>query len=288
EIDSLNEFYGFMYVTDDDASISGKSSEFFGWDRPGKDLPGTKGDWQDDPYHETEDLFVELDQAIEDVVAEEIVNMANDQDEELFDQEVADDSLDDEEESGLKFWFRIQRFHNSGFGFVFQVSYSRFHIQRFRITHFVSRSFRIQRFRNLVVEVSDIGLLIIVLSYQIKSLFLKRSKLALYSLNCSNMSIANQQTLGESGAENRSLILEKGSYVPWASRFEGILNDIYKCVDAFKDAQTIWNKIKKIDASQFVPHVKASKAKKSARNHDPLVLVANLDAHSLYSHASSS
>ncbi|GJX36586.1 hypothetical protein Tco_0248143 [Tanacetum coccineum] len=58
-----------------------------------------KFDWQDDPYHETEDLFVELDQAIEDVVIqnnvpqkvagevvfnpvfyEEVVKMANDQD----------------------------------------------------------------------------------------------------------------------------------------------------------------------------------------------------------------
>ncbi|GKB47222.1 hypothetical protein Tco_0897975, partial [Tanacetum coccineum] len=170
-----------------------------------KDSPGTKGDWQDDPYHETKELFVELDQAIEDVVAEEIVDMANDQDEELFDQEVADDSLDDEE-------FHIR-------GLILEVLYSRFHIQRFRSTHFVSRSFHI-KVMNYILQV--------------------------------------------------------------------ILNDIYKCVDACKDAQTMWNKIKKIDASQFVPHVKASKAKKSARNHDPLVLVANSDAHSLYSHASSS
>ncbi|GJS54358.1 hypothetical protein Tco_0627720 [Tanacetum coccineum] len=35
--------------------------------------------------------------------------------------------------------------------------------------------------------------------------------------------------------------------------------------------------------SQFEPHVKASKAKKAARNHDPLDLVANLQASSLYS-----
>ncbi|GJR21414.1 integrase, catalytic region, zinc finger, CCHC-type containing protein [Tanacetum coccineum] len=37
--------------------------------------------------------------------------------------------------------------------------------------------------------------------------------------------------------------------------------------------------------SQFEPHVKASKAKKAARNHDPLALVANSHAHSSYSHA---
>ncbi|GKA52423.1 integrase, catalytic region, zinc finger, CCHC-type containing protein [Tanacetum coccineum] len=40
--------------------------------------------------------------------------------------------------------------------------------------------------------------------------------------------------------------------------------------------------------SQFEPHVNASKAKKDARNHDPLALVANSYAHSLKSHASSS
>ncbi|GJY23265.1 hypothetical protein Tco_0396923 [Tanacetum coccineum] len=61
--------------------------------KPKKDSPGTKVDWQDDPYHETKDLFVKLDQAIEAVVME----MATDQDEALSDQEVADDSLDDEQ-----------------------------------------------------------------------------------------------------------------------------------------------------------------------------------------------
>ncbi|GJS07062.1 retrovirus-related pol polyprotein from transposon TNT 1-94 [Tanacetum coccineum] len=40
--------------------------------------------------------------------------------------------------------------------------------------------------------------------------------------------------------------------------------------------------------SQFEPHVKASKVKKDAMNHDPLALVANSHDHSLYSHASSS
>ncbi|GKG38193.1 hypothetical protein Tco_0457416, partial [Tanacetum coccineum] len=32
EKDSLDDFYGFMYDMDDDASISGKSCEHFGWD----------------------------------------------------------------------------------------------------------------------------------------------------------------------------------------------------------------------------------------------------------------
>ncbi|GKF23978.1 hypothetical protein Tco_0076300 [Tanacetum coccineum] len=64
---SLDDFYGLMYDTDDDASISGKSCEHFGWDW---DSPGTKVDWQDDPLHETEDLFVGLDQLIKVVVVQ--------------------------------------------------------------------------------------------------------------------------------------------------------------------------------------------------------------------------
>ncbi|GKA71323.1 hypothetical protein Tco_0777462 [Tanacetum coccineum] len=93
--------------------------EFFGWDWPEKDSSGTQFDWQDDPYHETKDLFIKLDQVTEDVsvqnifpqeveevvfnpvfyeeVAKEVVEMANDQDETLYVQEVVDDSLDDEE-----------------------------------------------------------------------------------------------------------------------------------------------------------------------------------------------
>ncbi|GKE85103.1 hypothetical protein Tco_1558845 [Tanacetum coccineum] len=35
-----------------------------------KDSPGTKVDWKDDPFHETEDLFVGLDQAIHVVVVQ--------------------------------------------------------------------------------------------------------------------------------------------------------------------------------------------------------------------------
>ncbi|GKE08498.1 hypothetical protein Tco_1412049 [Tanacetum coccineum] len=257
------------------------------------------------------------------------------------------------------------------------------------------------------------------------------------------MSIANQQTLAESGAEGRPLILEKGSYVPWASQFlrfldnkrgegelirnsidngpyirkeivdlkddtkkilepikdisveyknqyyadikvmnyilQGIPNDIYNSVDACNDAQDMWKRIKRLmhgtyinkqerhsrlmsefdkfvvedgesltsvyerfstlinnmdrnkvkpreisistkllnslqlkwskyvtltrqkyildkehyDAlydylSQFKPYVKASKAKKAARNHDPLALVENSYAIPSYSHASPS
>nr|GEY45798.1 hypothetical protein [Tanacetum cinerariifolium] len=68
----------------------------------------TEVDWQDDPLHETEDLFVVLDQPIQLVVsqnnvhegvAEEVIEMANDQAEALSsDKEVADECLDDEQD----------------------------------------------------------------------------------------------------------------------------------------------------------------------------------------------
>ncbi|GJT44076.1 hypothetical protein Tco_0952791 [Tanacetum coccineum] len=60
-----------MYDTDDEASISGKSCEHFGWDW---DSPGTEVDWQDDPLHETEDFFVGLDQPIQLVVTQNNVH----------------------------------------------------------------------------------------------------------------------------------------------------------------------------------------------------------------------
>ncbi|GJV74551.1 hypothetical protein Tco_1506135 [Tanacetum coccineum] len=256
------------------------------------------------------------------------------------------------------------------------------------------------------------------------------------------MSTANQKTHAELGASDRPPMLDKGSYVPWASRFmrflenkqeegdlmrnsidngpykrkdipnpnnaqetipepitkmskpdkdqyfadikvmkyilQGIPDDIYNYVDACSDAQQMWNRIKRLmqgsdisqqerrsrlmnefdkfvavegesltfmyerfstlinvmdrnkvcpsaiavntkflnslqpewrkyvtmtrhkyilkgeeyddlfdHLSQFKPHVNASKAKKVARNHDLLALVANSHAHSLNSHASS-
>nr|GEV12779.1 hypothetical protein [Tanacetum cinerariifolium] len=100
---SPNDFYGLMYDTDDDDSISGKSCEHFGYDW---DSPGNQVDWQDDPLHETKDLFVGLDQPIQLVVsqnnvhervAEEVIEMANDQAEALSsDKEVTIECLDDE------------------------------------------------------------------------------------------------------------------------------------------------------------------------------------------------
>nr|GEW45841.1 hypothetical protein [Tanacetum cinerariifolium] len=64
---SPNDFYGLMYDTVDDASISGKSCEHFGWD------------WDSQG------------------VVEEVIEMANDQAEALsYDKEVTDECLDDE------------------------------------------------------------------------------------------------------------------------------------------------------------------------------------------------
>nr|GEV88690.1 hypothetical protein [Tanacetum cinerariifolium] len=68
ENESPNDFYGLMYGTDDDASISRKSCEHFGWDC---DSPG---------------------------VAKEVIEMANDQAKALSsDKEVIDECLDDEQ-----------------------------------------------------------------------------------------------------------------------------------------------------------------------------------------------
>ncbi|GKE90211.1 hypothetical protein Tco_1567686, partial [Tanacetum coccineum] len=104
ENESPDKFYGLMYDTDDDASTSGKSCEHFCWDW---DSPGTEVDWQDDPLHETEDLFVGLDQPIQLVVsqnnvhegvAEEVIEMDNNQAEALLsDKEVTGECLDDEQ-----------------------------------------------------------------------------------------------------------------------------------------------------------------------------------------------
>ncbi|GJS12106.1 hypothetical protein Tco_0368902 [Tanacetum coccineum] len=170
------------------------------------------------------------------------------------------------------------------------------------------------------------------------------------------MSTVNQQTLEELGASYRPLILEKGSYVPWASRFLRFLDNKkeegelmrqsldegpYKrkeIPDPNNESKTIPEPLSKIHSrlmnefdkfmaldkesltsvyerfaalinfmarndyvlkdalydqlydhlSQVEPHVNASKAKKTTRNHDPLALVANSHAHSSNSHASSS
>ncbi|GJR03399.1 hypothetical protein Tco_0526383 [Tanacetum coccineum] len=186
------------------------------------------------------------------------------------------------------------------------------------------------------------------------------------------MSASNQQTLAELGASERPPMLEKGSYVPWASQstqttddptakiieplskmtesnkkqyfvdirvmnfiLQGIPNNIYNSIDACKNAQQMWERIRRLmhgsektkqqrhsnlvdefdkfvavegeslssvyerittleteydhlfdTLSQYEPHVNASRAKKAARNHDPLALVAHSNVYPSHSHAS--
>ncbi|GJW33082.1 hypothetical protein Tco_0053114 [Tanacetum coccineum] len=196
------------------------------------------------------------------------------------------------------------------------------------------------------------------------------------------MSTSNQQTLAELGAFKRPPMLEKESYVPWASCFmrfldnnrkkgsgcdvqlklehikvmnyllQGIPNDIYNFVNACKTAKQMWEWIRRLmhaskktkqqrhsrlvdefgkfmvvegeslssvyerlttlvnvmEQNNIRPlqisintkflnslqpewskyHVIASRAKKDARNHDPLALVAHSNVHSSHSHASPS
>ncbi|GJY19924.1 hypothetical protein Tco_0392490 [Tanacetum coccineum] len=52
------------------------------------------------------------------------------------------------------------------------------------------------------------------------------------------MSTSNQQTLDESGASDRPPNLEKGSYVPWASRFKRFLDNKQE------DGEQMWRSIK--------------------------------------------
>ncbi|GJU00250.1 integrase, catalytic region, zinc finger, CCHC-type containing protein [Tanacetum coccineum] len=75
---------------------------------------------------------------------------------------------------------------------------------------------------------------------------------------------------------------------------QGIPNDIYNSLAACKNAQQMWERIRRkteydhlFDTlSQYDPHVNASRANKVARNHDPLALVAHSNVYPLHSHAS--
>ncbi|GJY00864.1 hypothetical protein Tco_0359016 [Tanacetum coccineum] len=78
----------------------------------------------------------------------------------------------------------------------------------------------------------------------------------------STLNNSNQQTLADSGSNKRPQMLEKGNYFPWESRFRRFLD----------------NKLE--DEEQMV--------KKSAKNHDPLALIAYSNASSSHSHANSS
>ncbi|GKE31749.1 hypothetical protein Tco_1451071, partial [Tanacetum coccineum] len=51
------------------------------------------------------------------------------------------------------------------------------------------------------------------------------------------MSISNQQTLTDSGANKRHLMLEKWNYIPWESRFRRFLDT------TLEDGERMWNSI---------------------------------------------
>ncbi|GJR93039.1 copia protein [Tanacetum coccineum] len=52
-----------------------------------------------------------------------------------------------------------------------------------------------------------------------------------------NSTNSNQQTLAESGANERPLMLEKGNYIPWESRFRRFLDN------KLEDGERMWNSI---------------------------------------------
>ncbi|GKE24355.1 hypothetical protein Tco_1435867 [Tanacetum coccineum] len=103
------------------------------------------------------------------------------------------------------------------------------------------------------------------------------------------MSTSNQQTLADSGANERPSMLERGNYIPWESRFrrfldnkledgerrnknqyitdvkvmiyflQAIPNDIYNSVDACKNAKEMWKQIKRLMfGSDVAIHVRHS------------------------------
>ncbi|GJT35518.1 hypothetical protein Tco_0925937 [Tanacetum coccineum] len=53
------------------------------------------------------------------------------------------------------------------------------------------------------------------------------------------MSASNQQTLTDSGANDRPTILEKGNYITWESRFRRFLDNM------LEDGGWIWRSIQK-------------------------------------------
>ncbi|GJR20092.1 hypothetical protein Tco_0968619 [Tanacetum coccineum] len=112
------------------------------------------------------------------------------------------------------------------------------------------------------------------------------------------MSASNQQTLIDLGANERPQMLEKGNYIPWESRHSRLMDEF----DKFKgkegeSLESVYERLitlvditdrNNVRPMQFEPHIQASKAKRAARNHDPLALIAHSNASSSQSHASPS
>nr|GEU32056.1 hypothetical protein [Tanacetum cinerariifolium] len=125
------------------------------------------------------------------------------------------------------------------------------------------------------------------------------------------MSTLNQQTLADSGATERPPMLERRNYIPWESRFKRFLDnkledrELSINIMFLNSLQPEWrkyvtmvryNQTGDIDSYdvlydsliQFEPHVLTSKAKKAAKRHDPLSILAFSNASSSQCHANSS
>ncbi|GKD18979.1 retrovirus-related pol polyprotein from transposon TNT 1-94 [Tanacetum coccineum] len=137
------------------------------------------------------------------------------------------------------------------------------------------------------------------------------------------MSASNQQTLADSGANERPPMLEKMNYIPWESKFRRFLDN------KLKEEEWMWHSVEKgpyvrpmipdpddtreqiieplskmteINKKQYIADVRvmnylhdiynsvdaSSKAKKVARNHDPLARIAHSNDSSSQSHANPS
>nr|GEV28260.1 hypothetical protein [Tanacetum cinerariifolium] len=109
---------------------------------------------------------------------------------------------------------------------------------------------------------------------------------------------SKQHTLADSRANERLPMLEKGNYIPWKSRFRRFLDNM------LEDGEQTWNSIQNGPYQRpMIPNpdntqqqileplfkmTEASKAKKAAKNHDPLALLAYSNASSSQSHVNSS
>ncbi|GJX88073.1 hypothetical protein Tco_0340087 [Tanacetum coccineum] len=113
------------------------------------------------------------------------------------------------------------------------------------------------------------------------------------------MSASNQQTLTDSGANDRPLKLKKRNYIPWESRLRKFLDN------RLEDGERMWRSIKKgpyvrpmiPDPNDTTKQIikpfairttyPGIQSKGAARNHDPLALIAHSNTSS-QSHASPS
>ncbi|GJY17048.1 hypothetical protein Tco_0388539 [Tanacetum coccineum] len=121
------------------------------------------------------------------------------------------------------------------------------------------------------------------------------------------MSTSNQQTLADSGANERPLMLERGNYIPWESRFRRFLDNkleeeeqTWKSIqngpyvrpmipnpdDTTKEILEPLSKMTKGNKKQCIADVKVMNY--LLQNHDPLALLAQSHASSSQSHANSS